>query len=71
MAAGTVKWYRQSTGYGLITPDDGGDDVFVHHSSIANDKIRTLLKNQHVTFDVKVGAIGRLAVNVQSLSLTS
>ena len=68
MASGIVKWYRKTTGYGLITPDDGSDDIFVHYSSIANEKLRILVKNQHVSFEVKKGPIGLLAINVQNLS---
>jgi CspA family cold shock protein len=67
MTTGTVKWYRKSKGYGFITPDDGGEDLFVHFSTIANDKIPVLLKNEHVTFEIKKGPVGPLAVNVHSL----
>jgi CspA family cold shock protein len=69
MASGTVKWYRKTTGYGLITPDDGSEDIFVHFSAIANKKLSVLVKDQHVAFDVKNGPTGPLAINVQSLSL--
>ena len=67
---GKVKWYRQKMGYGVIMPENGGEDVFVHHSSISNNKIQGLLENQHVTFDVKESDMGPLAINVQCLSLS-
>ena len=65
MKNGTVKWYRKTTGYGLIAPDDGSEDIFVHFSSIANRKLRVLVKGQSVTFEVKKGPTGPLAINVQ------
>ena len=70
MMVGKVKWYRQKMGYGLITPENGGEDVFVHHSSIANNKIKGLLENQHVKFEVKESEMGPQAMNVQCLSLS-
>jgi CspA family cold shock protein len=70
MLSGTVKWYESSTGYGFIRPDSGGEDVLVHASSIANNKIRKLFKNQHVVFEIKNDPnVGPLAINVQCLSL--
>lgn len=66
MASGTVKWYRKSTGYGFIAPDDGSEDLFVHYSLIKNGNLRFLTQNQNVTFDVKTGPMGPLAINVQT-----
>jgi len=65
MASGKVKWYVKETGYGLIAPDDGSEDLFVHYSLIANEKLRFLTPHQKVTFDVKTGPMGLLACNVQ------
>ena len=64
MASGTVKWFNASKGYGFITPDGGGDDVFVHHSAIQATGYKTLAEGQKVTFDTEHGAKGPSAVNV-------
>jgi len=66
MATGTVKWFNESKGFGFITPDDGGKDVFVHFSAIASEGFRTLAEGQQVTFDVEDGPKGPQATNVQS-----
>ena len=66
MAAGTVKWFNESKGFGFISPSDGSKDVFVHFSAIASDGFRTLAEGQEVTFDVEDGAKGPTAVNVQT-----
>ncbi len=52
MATGTVKWFNDSKGFGFITPDEGGDDVFAHFSQINAKGFRTLAENQRVSFDV-------------------
>jgi len=53
MYKGTVKWFNESKGYGFIAKDDGGDDVFVHFSSIVADGFKTLSEGQRVMFDVE------------------
>lgn len=65
MALGTVKWFDNIKGYGFITPDQSGDDVFVHHSSIQINGYKPLIEGQRVTFDVTTGAKGKQASNVK------
>ncbi len=64
MRTGTVKWFNESKGYGFIAPQDGGDDVFVHYSSIQGSGFKTLAEGQQVDFDVERGPKGLQAVNV-------
>ena len=64
MAQGTVKWFSQDKGYGFIKPDDGGDDVFVHHTGIAGEGFRTLDEGDKVTYEVAEGRKGPQATNV-------
>lgn len=61
---GTVKWFNDSKGYGFITPDDGGKDLFVHHSNIQSDGFRSLAEGQKVSFSVGVGPKGEHATEV-------
>ncbi len=63
MATGTVKWFNDRKGYGFIALD-GGEDVFVHHSSIQGDGFKTLSEGETVEFEVAPGKKGQQAVNV-------
>ncbi len=64
MAKGTVKWFNNSKGYGFIAPEDGSQDVFVHHKAIQGDGYKSLDEGQSVEFDVQQGQKGPEAVNV-------
>ena len=64
VSTGTVKWFNSSKGYGFIIPDDGGDDLFVHHSEIKADGYATLEEGQKVEFEVGEGKKGPCATNV-------
>jgi len=66
MARGTVKWFSDRKGYGFITPEDGGDDLFVHHSEIDMDGFRTLQEGQKVEFEAGSGPKGPQATRVRS-----
>jgi CspA family cold shock protein len=65
MPEGVVKWFSSEKGYGFITPDDGGKDVFVHFSSIAGSGFRNLDEGQRVSFEVEDGPKGPQATQVQ------
>ena len=67
MAQGTVKWFNADKGYGFIAPDDGTDDVFVHHSAIQVDGYRSLQENQRVEYTTAQGPKGPQAEQVQPL----
>jgi CspA family cold shock protein len=64
MATGTVKWFSDDKGYGFITPDDPGKDLFVHFSGIAGDGFRSLAEGAKVSYDAETGPKGPSAVNV-------
>ncbi len=66
MATGTVKWFKDEKGYGFIQ-QDGGEDVFVHHTAIQADGFRTLREGQKVEFDVTQGPKGLQAQNVRAV----
>ena len=67
MAKGTVKWFNNSKGYGFITPEDGSQDVFVHHNSIQGEGYKSLDEGQSVEFEVQQGQKGPEAINVVKL----
>ena len=67
MATGTVKWFNDSKGFGFISPEGGGEDLFAHFSAIQSDGFKTLQEGQRVSFDVTTGPKGLQAANVTSL----
>jgi CspA family cold shock protein len=66
MTNGTVKWFKESKGYGFISTEDGSD-IFVHYSSIQGNGYKTLAEGESASFDIEDGLKGRRAVNVVSL----
>ncbi len=64
MSKGKVKWFNETKGYGFISQDDGGPDVFVHHSAITGEGFKTLAEGDVVEFDVETEAKGERAANV-------
>jgi len=71
MATGTVKWFNDSKGFGFITPDGGGEDLFVHYSAIQMPGFKTLKEGQRVDFDPIQGAKGKQAANIHAVQSTS
>jgi cold shock protein len=67
MTTGTVKWFNTDKGFGFITPDGGGPDVFAHHTAISANGFRNLEENQRVEFDITQGAKGPQAANVRTI----
>lgn len=67
MATGTVKWFNDTKGFGFITPDDGGEDLFAHFSEIQADGFKSLQENQKVSFEVVTGPKGKQAAKIQAI----
>ena len=67
MATGTVKWFNDAKGFGFITPEGGGADLFAHFSAIQSSGFKTLQENQKVDFDVVSGAKGLQAANIKPI----
>ena len=67
MATGIVKWFNDAKGFGFITPDEGGEDLFAHFSEVTGSGFRSLKEGQRVEFEVKQGPKGRQASTIKPL----
>ncbi len=65
MATGSVKWFNDSKGFGFISPEGGGEDLFAHFSAIQSNGFKTLAEGQRVSFDITTGPKGKQASNIQ------
>jgi len=68
MATGTVKWFSDDKGFGFVTPDEAGTDLFVHHSAIEGEGFKSLAEGTKVSFEAQADPKGPRAVNVRPLS---
>ena len=68
MATGIVKWFNDAKGFGFITPDDGGKDLFAHHSEIQGSGFKSLKEQQRVVFEVQNGPKGPAAARIRTLA---
>lgn len=66
MSEGTVKWFNDAKGFGFIVPQEGGEDIFVHHTNIVGTGFKTLAEGQLVSFEMERGQKGLSATNVQA-----
>ena len=67
MAAGKVRWFSDEKGFGFITPDDGGADLFAHHSALGGGTWPSLKQHQRVEFELRAGTKGPMAGNIRAL----
>ncbi len=67
MASGTVKWFNDAKGFGFITPDGGGEDLFAHFSAIQSSGFKSLAEGQKVEFEVTQGPKGKQASNIKPI----
>ena len=67
MGTGSVKWFNDAKGFGFITPDDGGKDLFAHFSAVQGNGFKSLRENQKVQYDVTTGPKGDQATNIRPL----
>jgi cold shock protein len=68
MATGTVKWFNDDKGFGFVTPDEAGKDLFVHHTGVAGEGFKSLSEGTKVEYEAEADAKGPRAVNVRPLS---
>jgi cold shock protein len=67
METGIVKWFNDAKGFGFITPDAGGEDLFAHFSEVRVEGFKTLKETQRVSFEVKMGPKGKQAANIKPI----